>query len=127
MQDEKRDRKGTKKQDDKLKAVEESESGNKLREVMTDNALEALSMGEERDFCERDGPVSSCVAESAIWVRDSGLPDSLWAEAFNTSMYVHNRTPTRVLGGRAPFEVQYGTITCARSERHAPSSSPWRS
>jgi len=33
---------------------EETESGNKLRETMTDNARE-LSMGEVRDICERDG------------------------------------------------------------------------
>jgi hypothetical protein len=83
---EKRDGKGTDKQDDKGKVVAESESGNNLREVMTDNAR-ALSMGEERGFCEHDAiklrttvlyhPASGGVAERAIWVRDSGLPDSL--------------------------------------------------
>jgi hypothetical protein len=39
---------------------------------------------------------------------DSGLPKYLWAEAFNAVTYVHNRTPTRALGGRTPYEVVHG-------------------
>jgi hypothetical protein len=30
----------------------------------------------------------------------------LW---FNAATYVHNRTPTRALGGRTPYKVIYGT------------------
>jgi len=41
-------------------------------------------------------------------LHDSGLPKFLWAEAFNAATYVHNRTPTKALGGRTPFEVLYG-------------------
>ena len=33
------------------------------------------------------------------------LPDKLWVEAFQTAFYLHNRTPTDVLGGKAPLEV----------------------
>ena len=61
-------------------------------------------------------PVSNGVAERAIGVltgvramlRDSDLPGSLWAEAFNTASYVYNRTPTEVLKGLIPFEARYG-------------------
>ena len=107
-----------------FKAAAENESGMKIREVMTDNARE-LCMGEMRDLCDREGTkfhttvsyhvASNEVAERAIGVltgavwailRDSGLPGSLWAEAFNTAAYVHNRTPTRVLEGLTPFEVR---------------------
>jgi transposase InsO family protein len=55
-----------------FKAAAESESGKKIREIMTDNAQE-LCMGEMRDICERDGiklhttvpyhPASNGVAE----------------------------------------------------------------
>ena len=84
-------------------------------------------MGEMREICERDGIKlhtlvrysleSNGVAERTIGVltkavramlHDSGLPKFLWAEAFNTATYVHNRTPMRALGGRMPYEVLYG-------------------
>ena len=38
-------------------------------------------------------------------LHDFSLPKSLRAEAFNTVTYVHNRTPTKGMGGRTPFEV----------------------
>ena len=60
--------------------------------------------------------MSKGVAERAIGVLtnamratvgDSGLPDIQRAEAFNTATYVHNRTPTRALGGCTLFEARY--------------------
>jgi transposase InsO family protein len=109
-----------------FKAAAEGESGKRLREVMTDNAGE-LSKGEMRKICEEEGirlsttvpyhPASNGIAERAIGVltgtvramlHDSGLPKFLWAEAFSTATYVHNRTPTKALGGLTPFEVLYG-------------------
>ena len=96
-----------------------------MREVMTDNARE-LSMGEMRQICEQEGikthmsvrysPESNGVAEHTIGVltnavramlHDSGLPRILWAEAYNAARYLHNGTPMRELGGRAPYEVPY--------------------
>ena len=38
----------------------------------------------------------------------ASLPNSMWAEAFNTMTYVNNRTPTKALGSRTPFEALYG-------------------
>ena len=83
-------------------------------------------MGVVRDICEQDGikpyttdlyhPASNEVAECTIGVLtnaahavlyNSGLR-ILWAEAFNTVTHVRNRTPTRALDGRTPFEVRYG-------------------
>jgi len=55
---------------------------------------------------ERTIGVLSNAARAMLY--DSALPDSLWAEAFNTATYVHNRAPTRALDGRTPFEVRYG-------------------
>jgi hypothetical protein len=39
-------------------------------------------------------------------LHDSDFPDFLWVVALNTATYVHNRTPTRALGGCPPFEVR---------------------
>ena len=41
-------------------------------------------------------------------LHDSGLPKCLWAEAFSTAMYMHNRTLTKALDGLTPYEVLHG-------------------
>lgn len=40
---------------------------------------------------------------------DSGLPKTLWAHAYNHSIYVHNRTGHSALDGKTPYEVRFGT------------------
>lgn len=83
-------------------------------------------MGEMRELSECEGiklhmsvlyhPPLNGVAERAIRVlnsavramlRNQGLPDSLWAGAFSTAAYVHNRTPTRMLKGLTPSEARH--------------------
>ena len=41
-------------------------------------------------------------------LNDSGLPKSLWAEAYNMAAYVRNRTLTSALDSCAPYEMVYG-------------------
>jgi len=101
-----------------FKAAAENESWRRMREIKMANARE-LSMGGMRQTCEQEGiklhtsvrynPESNGVAERTIGVlmnavhampHDSGLPQVLYAEAYNSARYAHNRTPTRVLGGR---------------------------
>ena len=41
-------------------------------------------------------------------LHDSSLPKCLWAEAFSTVTYVHNRMPTKALAGLTPYEVLHG-------------------
>ena len=41
-------------------------------------------------------------------LHDQDLPMHLWAEAARIAMYVHNRTPHRVLENKTPEEVFYG-------------------
>jgi hypothetical protein len=38
----------------------------------------------------------------------SGLPKSLWGEAVNHAVYLKNRTSTKALDGKTPYEVFYG-------------------
>ena len=61
-------------------------------------------------------PASNGIAKHTIRVltssvrtmlTDSGLPKSLWAEAFNTATYVQNSTLTRVLDGCTPYDMVY--------------------
>ena len=41
-------------------------------------------------------------------LHDQGLPLHLWAEAFNTAVYVQNRCPHKVLGMSTPEEAYSG-------------------
>jgi len=78
-------------------------------------------------FCEAEGvkisttvpyhPASNGIAEHTIRVltssvcamlTDSGLPKSLWVEAFNTVTYIWNRMLTSVLDGHTPYDMVYG-------------------
>jgi hypothetical protein len=38
----------------------------------------------------------------------SGLPKSLWGEAVSHAVYFKNRSSTKVLDGKTPYEVFYG-------------------
>ena len=83
-------------------------------------------MGEMQDLCVQEGiklhtsvpyhPASNSIAEHTIRVltntvramlQDSGLPGSLWAEAFIMVAYGHNRMPMKVLKGLTPFEARH--------------------
>ena len=104
----------------------ETESGKKLREVLTDNARE-LSQEEIRRICEETGvklnttvpyhPASNGIAERTIGVltnaicamlHDADLPKDLWAEAYNSATYVRNRLLTSTIDGLTPYEMVYG-------------------
>jgi hypothetical protein len=38
----------------------------------------------------------------------SGLPKFLWGEAVKHAVYLKNRTSTKALDGKTPFEVYFG-------------------
>ena len=94
------------------------------KEVMT-NARE-LPMGKMSHFCEAEGikisttipyhPALNGVAEHTLGVltssmhvklAESGLLKSLWAEAYNTAMYIPNRMITSALDGCTPYNIVY--------------------
>jgi hypothetical protein len=70
---------------------------------------------EQNGFSERSGGVITTKARSLII--DSRLPARLWPEAFKSAVFILNRTPTRRLGWKTPYEVAYsetnsGKVNC---------------
>lgn len=101
----------------------EKETGCQIKKIRTDNAKEYVSK-EFNDFLEEEGikrqlsveycPQQNGVAERAnrtlvemarCMLLQSGVPDSLWAEAINTAAYIRNRCPTKLLENLTPMEA----------------------
>lgn len=41
-------------------------------------------------------------------LQGKGISNGLWAEAINTVVYLKNRSPTKCLGFKTPFEALFG-------------------
>eukprot|EP00253_Pinus_taeda_P011591 PITA_11591 len=106
-----------------FKALVEKESGNKVKALRSDNGGEYIS-DEFKYFCKAEGirreliaphnPQQNGVAErknrtivgaARAMLHDQGLPLHLWAETCNTTVYVQNRCPHRILGMSTPEET----------------------
>ena len=105
-----------------LQAVAENKSQKRMREIMTDNARE-LCMGDMKDTSEQEGielhmsvwysPKLNGVAERTIRVLTNAVCHATRLRSPQIPCRqngddVDNRTPTKALGGRMPFEVLYG-------------------
>jgi transposase InsO family protein len=109
-----------------FKAQVENLTGKKIKVLRTDNGGEYTS-NEFRDFCKEAGikrektmaynPQQNGVAErknrsivSAVkaMIHDQSLPMVLWAEACNTTVYLQNRSPHRILEDKTPEEAFTG-------------------
>ena len=94
--------------------------------MRSDNGGE-YSNGGFSDFCAQEGirreftipynPQQNGVSErknrtivgvARAMIHDQGLPLFLWAEAYNTVVYLQNRSPHRVLGNMTPEEAFTG-------------------
>ena len=42
-------------------------------------------------------------------MKSMNVPGWLWGEAVNTTVFIHNRSPTRSVEGKTPYEVWYGS------------------
>jgi hypothetical protein len=60
---------------------------------------------EQNGFSERSGGVISGRARALII--DSRLPTGMWPEAYKSAVFILNRTPTKQLGWKTPYEVAY--------------------
>jgi len=101
----------------------ENQTGQRIKKLRTDNGREYLS-NEFKKFLEDEGiarqlsveytPQQNGVAERAnrtivemarCMLQQSRLPQSLWAEAVNTATFIRNRSPTKCLDDKTPFEA----------------------
>src|SRR5271168_88594 len=102
------------------------QKGVHIKKLHTDRGGEYLSndfsnhlaaMGTIRNLTVHDTPEHNGVAERLnrtllekvrAMLHSSGLPKFLWGEAINHAVYLKNRTGTKALDGKTPFEVFYG-------------------
>ena len=108
-----------------FKALVEKESGKKVKALRSDNGGEYIS-DKFKDFYKEEGirrelitphnPQQNGVAEwknitivgaARAMLHDQG-PLHLWVEACNTTVYVQNRYPHRILGMSTPEEAYSG-------------------
>lgn len=104
----------------------ENQTGSKVKILRSDNGSEYTShefqnMLKEKGICHQRTisytPQQNGVAErmnrtlvemSRCLLQESNLPQYLWAEAINTSTYLRNRSSTRILKDKTPFECWFG-------------------
>ncbi|GEM12273.1 hypothetical protein Rt10032_c20g6290 [Rhodotorula toruloides] len=110
---------------ERLKKVER-QSGDKVGALQTDNGTEFVnktmdsftkSAGiqhrrsipynhTQNGFIERR--FRSLFESVRAMLLDSGLPTSLWPYAYESALYLSNRSPTSTLGGKTPYEAFHG-------------------
>ncbi len=110
----------------KWKALVEKSSKNKVKTLRTDNGGEYTSTqftnylnseGIRHELTIPKTPEQNGVAErlnrtvvemSRSMLIDAKLPNKFWAEAVSTAAYLKNRSPSRVIEDKTPFEVWHG-------------------
>ena len=104
----------------------EKQIGKSIKILRSDQGGE-YKLGEFMKFCKFHGivqqftvphtPQQNGVAErknrtllecARSMLQGKGLSNSFWAEDINTAVYLKNRSPTRYLGFKTPFEALYG-------------------
>ena len=108
------------------KSLVENSSGHKVKKLRTDNGGEYTSTefesylkdeGIEHQYSIPKTPEQNGVSERMnrtlvetvrSMLADSRLPQRFWAEALSTAAYMINRSPTKALDDKTPFEAWYG-------------------
>ena len=109
-----------------FKSLVEKELGKQMKALRSDNGGEFIS-GEFKYFFSTEGIRRELIAPhnpqqnkdverknkmivAVAWamLHDQGLPIHLWAEACNTTLYVQNHCPDRIIGMSTPLEVFSG-------------------
>lgn len=101
------------------------QDGRRVKSIRTDSGVEYRK--QMADLCKELGvhheetapytPHQNGVAERTNWtickrirsiIADTNLPKELWAELARTVVYLKNRSPTRSLKDKTPYEALYG-------------------
>lgn len=108
------------------KLLAERHCGRKLKTLRSDNGGEYTSKqfkaylkseGVRHEYTIPKTPEQNGVAErlnrtliesSRSMLLDAKLPQKFWAEAVTTAMYLRNRSPTRAVDGKTPYEAWHG-------------------
>ncbi|KAG8491216.1 hypothetical protein CXB51_014346 [Gossypium anomalum] len=110
----------------KLKALAENQVGCRIKALRTDNGAEYLSerfkrlceqagiqhqlttvyTPQQNGVCERKNRTVMDIARCLLF--QSKLPNSFWAEAVNSSVYLLNKLPTHAVKDKTPFEAWHG-------------------
>ena len=110
----------------RAQASAEAECGRKLRVLRTDNGGE-FTAAEFASYCADEGvqrhysapysPQQNGVVErrnqtvvgmARALLKQRGMPATFWGEAVVTAVYILNRSPTKALDGRTPYEAWHG-------------------
>lgn len=109
-----------------FKALVENQTGRKIKVLRSDNGGKYTSI-DFIDFCAREGIKKelivsynleqnevverknrSIIGVARVMIHDQRLPLFFWAEACNSAVYLHNRSPHRALGNMTPEEAYTG-------------------
>jgi transposase InsO family protein len=105
-----------------FKAQVENQTRKRIKVLRSDNGGE-YSSNDFKDFCKEAGIMreltvsynpqqngaaerknQSIIGSTRDMIHDQDLPMFLWAEACNTTIYVQNKSPHRILGDQTPEE-----------------------
>jgi transposase InsO family protein len=107
-------------------AAAEVECGRKLRVLRTDNGSEFTAAefvsyyadeGVQRHYSAPYSPLQNGTVErrnqtvvemARTLLKQRGMPAVFWREAVVTTVYILNRSPTKTLNGRTPYEAWHG-------------------
>jgi len=110
----------------RVQAEAEKASGRKLRVLRTDNGRE-FTAAEFADYCadkgitrhysapyspQQNGMVEqrnqTVVATARALLKQRAMPAKFWGEAVATAVHLLNRSPTKSLQGKTPYEAWHG-------------------
>jgi len=119
----------------KFKALVEKQSGKQIKVLRTDRGKEYTSREFDK-FCEDEGierqltvaytPQQNGVSErknrtvmemARSMLKEKGMPNTFWAEAVYTAVYILNRCPTKAVKDKTPIEAWSGRKPSAKHLR----------
>jgi hypothetical protein len=107
----------------KFQALVERQSGRQIKTLRTDRGGEFIytpfmdyckEKGIKRQLTIRKTPQQNGVAErknrtiaemARSMLKGKGLPNTFWAEAVNTAVFILNRSPTKAVRNKTPYEA----------------------